>query len=117
MKNFFGAVVLGAAMSVSGVALANDTLDATFGNTVSGALADGTAVVSYHMNADNTFSVTGAEGTVEGTWRTEGNQICLTAGDTPEACSDLVDGLGVGDSWTAPTADGVEITYTIVAGR
>jgi len=116
MKKVIGAVALSTVM-FAGAALANDTLEATFGNTVNGVLADGTQVASYHVNADNTVSITSAEGTVDGTWRTENNQICLTLGDAPEACSDLVDGLGVGDSWTAPTADGVEVTYTIVAGR
>lgn len=117
MKKLIGTAVLGAAMSIGGIALANDTLDATFGNTVSGALADGTVVVSYHMNADHTFSITSAEGIVDGTWRVEGAQVCLTPGGGEEGCSDLVDGLGIGGSWTAPNPDGVEITYTIVEGR
>ena len=109
MKKILSAAALGAAMTIAGAALANDTLEATFGNTVSGALADGTVVVSYHMRSDNTFSITSAEGTVDGTWRTEADQVCLTVAGGEEGCSALVDGIGVGGSqlsWSSLAAAG-----------
>ncbi len=119
MKMFYSTAFLAVAMTFTGAALANDTLEATFGNTVTVVSADGTLLASYHMSADGTFHVVNGDGTdASGTWRedVDAHQVCLTPADGEEACSDLNDGLGVGDSWTADDGDGGENTMTIVAG-
>lgn len=116
MKNLFGAIALAAATTIAGAALANDTLDATFGNTVTVTLGDGTAV-NYYMNEDGTYSMTAGEATVSGTWTEADGQVCLTPEGGEEACSPLVDGKAVGDSWEGEGSDGSTITLTIVEGR
>ena len=118
MKKLIGAAVLAAATIFAGAALANDTLEAAFGNTVTVVAPDGTLLASYYISADGTFSFTTAEGSFNGSWRedVDANQICLTVEGGEEACSDLVDGIGVGDSWTADDGNGGQNMLTIVAG-
>ncbi len=116
MKKLACAVALGAAMTIGGAALANDTLEATFGNTVTATAADGTVVATYHMSSDNTFHLSTADGMMNGTWREADGQICTTVDGGEEGCADLVDGKGVGDSWTATDSSGTELTFTIIAG-
>ncbi len=119
MNKMLGAAVFAAATAIAGSAYANETLNATFGNTVTVATADGTVVASYYMSEGNTFEMETAEGRVGGSWRVDEatNQVCLTPTGGEESCSDLQDGLGVGDSWTVSADDGSTLTVTIVAGQ
>ncbi len=119
MIRTLGAAMIAATVLFGGVAFAaSATMEATFGNTVTLANAEGMTVASYFMNADGTFSLTGADGSeASGTWRETSDEICLTIGDTPETCNPLDAGHSVGDSWTATDSDGATITLSIVAGR
>ena len=92
-----------------------DTMSATYGNTVSVTTADG-SVVNYYMNEDGSFSMAAGDTTVDGTWRLDGDDICLTVGGE-ETCSPLDNSRSVGDTWEATDADGNTITLSIVAGR
>lgn len=116
MKNLFGAAALAAAITFAGTALANDTMDATFGNTVTVTTAEG-AVASYYMNADGTYMLMAGEVHVTGAWTEHDGQVCLTPDDGEEACSPLTDGKGVGDTWEGQASDGSDVTYAIVAGQ
>ena len=116
MKKFLGAAVLAAATTFAGAALANDTLEATFGNTVTVAIADGTVVVSYHFNDDGTFAMTGADGSAaDGTWALDGTNLCVTVGEG-SSCSEIED-HSVGDSWDETDENGDTMTISIVEGR
>lgn len=119
MIRTFAAATFAAVVMISGAAFAaSDTMEATFGNTVTVADASGNTLASYYMNADGTFSLTGADGTsANGTWRETDTDVCLTVEGTEEACSPLSAGHGVGDSWEATGADGASITLSITAGR
>jgi len=116
MKTFIGAAALVAATLLAGAAFANDTMEATYGNTVAVTLGDGT-VVNYYMNEDGTYSMTAGDATVNGTWTEGDGQVCLTPEGGEEACSPLVDGKAVGDTWEAEGSDGSTITLSIVEGR
>jgi len=115
MNKLIGAAVLAAATTIAGAALANDTMDATFGNTVTVTTAEG-ATINYYMNADGTYSMTAGEDTVNGTWTEGDGQVCLTPEGGEEACSPLVDGKAVGDTWTSGDGE-TSITLSIVEGR
>ena len=116
MNKLIGAAVLAAATAFAGAAYANDTMEATFGNTVTVTGADGMSV-NYYMNADGTYSMTAGDMSINGTWTEGDGQICLTPEGGEAACSPLVDGMGVGDSWEGQGSDGSTITLTIVEGR
>jgi hypothetical protein len=116
MKKLLGAAALAAATVFAGAALANDTLDATFGNTVTVTNSEG-AVVSYYMNEDGTYSMTAGEDTINGTWTEADGQVCLTPEGGEEACSPVVDGKSVGDTWEGEGSDGSTLTFAIVEGR
>ncbi len=110
---------IAAALMFGGAAFAaSATMEATFGNTVTVADAAGNTLASYFMNADGTFSLTGADGTTAtGTWRETDTDICLTVAGAEETCNPLASGHAVGDSWTAASSDGSTITLSITAGR
>lgn len=119
MIRTFAAATFAAVMMVGGAAFAaSATMEATFGNTVTVSDASGNTLASYFMNADGTFSLTGADGTsAAGTWRETDTEVCLTVTGGEESCSPLSAGHGVGDTWEATGADGAAITLTITAGR
>ncbi len=116
MRKLMSAAVLAAAVTFAGTALANSTMDATYGNTVTVTTAEG-AVASYYMDANGTYLLTAGDVQVTGTWSTHDDQVCLTPAGGEEACSPLTGGKSVGDTWVGQASDGSEVTYAIVAGR
>jgi len=117
MNKLLGVAALAATTAIAGAAFANDTLDATFGNTVTVATEDGTVIASYFMNEGNTFEMETAEGRIGGMWNTnDAGQVCLTPTGGEESCSDLTPGMGVGDTWTMDTDDGAALTISIIEG-
>ncbi len=114
MKHVIGTAVLAAGIAFAAPAFA-DTMSATYGNTVTVTNAEG-AVINYYMNEDGSFSMSAGETMAEGTWRIDGDNICLTVGGE-ETCSPLDNSRSVGDTWEAQDADGNTITLSIVAGR
>lgn len=113
-------IAAGVAMAIAlsaGSALA-DTVQNSFGNTITVTDGNGT-VVRYLFNADNTFSVIAPDGTTsQGTYAIANGQICFTqqSGGDP-ACTAYVGDKNVGDTWTQTATDGGQITVSIVAGR
>lgn len=116
MKKLFGAALVAASVVYAGAAFANSTMDATYGNTVTVTYADGSEV-HFYMNEDGSYSMATADGTLNGTWAIDGENICLHPEGGEASCSPLVEGMGVGDSWTGEGADGSEIMLTITEGR
>lgn len=115
MKNILGAVIFAAAIGFSGTAHAS-FIEATYGNTVTVATAEGNVVQSYYFDEDGGFSLSGADGaTATGTWEMQGEEICVTVGDDV-SCNPTPD-VGVGESWDLTTDDGNVLTISIVAGR
>ncbi|MFO1186690.1 MAG: hypothetical protein U1E87_04105 [Alphaproteobacteria bacterium] len=125
--------LLGAALAglvLFGSAFAGN-MSARFGNTVVATYPDGTTTKFYY-NEDKTFSAkTESAGKTlaetSGTWRQDGDKLCLTA-KTPfgpfeagkERCVPLM-GDKAGDKWTTPGKDAngndITINVEIVAGR
>lgn len=118
MKKILGAALMSAALVFAGNAWAlTDTIEAAVGNTVNVSDGEGNLLASYRLASDGTFTVTAADGTTTpGTWEETGGQICLTPTGGEASCSDIDEGHGVGDTWTATGADGSTISLTIVAG-
>lgn len=121
---FAGLVLFGAAFA--------GNMDARYGNTVVATNPDG-STTKFYYNADKTFTVKAEKdgkvlGESKGTWRQDGDKLCLTAETTfgpfeagKERCVPLM-GDKVGDSWTTPggkdaNGNDIVITVKIVAGR
>ena len=114
MNKTIGALITAAAITFAGAAHA-ELMDTTFGNTVTVAGADGAIAVSYHFNADHTFSMTTAQGTAEGTWSLDGTNLCSTISGGEPSCTEIED-HDVGDSWDVTDENGT-MTISIVEGR
>jgi len=116
MNRLIAVVAMGAAMTLAGTALANDTLEATFGNAVTVSTADGTVVATYFMNANNTYEMETAEGRTGGMWNTnDAGEVCLTPTEGEGGCNALPEGVSVGESWTVEDGENGTLTIAIVA--
>jgi len=110
-------VGLALAMSIALMSsAAADTLENSFGNTITITLPDG-AIVSYHMNADNTYQMIANGSTISGVWERGEGTVCLTPAGGERACSPYVADKSVGDTWTQPLADGATAAVALTAGR
>jgi opacity protein-like surface antigen len=115
MRKFVAALAFAAALA-SGAAFA-DTIENAYGNTITVTYPSG-AVARYHFNADATFSATGPDGSVMGgSYRKNGDQLCLTPTGGAEGCVPYVGDKAVGDTWTQTGTDGGVINVALVAGR
>lgn len=122
--------LIGAAMLFAGVALADDPMANTYGNSVV-TKDKATGVTStLYFNQDMSFTghTTDAKGqpvTYQGTWalKDSGKTICLTPavpagtqGAPAPSCSPLI-AHNVGDSWTVTNDQNQTFDVSIVAGR
>jgi hypothetical protein len=110
------------AILMTGAAVADDSVLASrFGNTT---IVTDTAGVQtkLHYNADHTFSAKVGDRTVNGTWKVDGGNVCLTyanAANLPATmpnptCLPVV-AHNVGDAWT--TGEGaMKRNVTLVKG-
>jgi hypothetical protein len=115
MKRIVAALAFATALS-AGAAFA-DTVQNGYGNTFVITTADG-AVIRYHFNADNTFTLFAPDGSqVAGAYEVANGQICITPTGGERACTGYVGDKNVGDTWTQAAADGSQITVTLQAGR
>lgn len=116
MKKIFAAALAGAAL-FAGVAMA-DTISNAFGNTLTTTGPDG-VTVRWMFNADNTYTMALPNGTTTaGTWAQTATDLCVTPSDgSGQQCAAVVQGKGVGDTWTLQNAAGQTVTVSIVAGR
>ncbi len=95
---------------------AADTLENSFGNTITITLPDG-ATINYHMNADNTYQMIANGGTVNGVWERGDGVVCLTPSGGERSCSPYVADKSVGDTWTQALDNGATATVALTAGR
>jgi len=115
MKKLAVALAFGAVLT-TGAAFA-DTVQNGYGNTFVITAANG-AVLRYHFNADNTFTLFAPDASqVSGAYEVANGQICLTPAGGERACTSYVGDKNVGDTWTQTGADGSQITVTLQAGR
>lgn len=116
-----------AAVGIAGAAMAaDDTMAATYGNTVLVTNAKG-EVLKLWFKADGTYTAETAKGEKgSGKWVIKGDKYCSTPtlpanapAGTPaptETCSAYVGGHKVGDKWTQKDNAGADITVEIKAG-
>ena len=107
MKTLLTAVVGAALLTAS--ALANDTMDAMIGQSVTYTYADGSAVVAYYA-ADGTYTT---DSVGSGTWTMEGDELCITTASGDQGCTELEAGHGSGDTWDAVDTFGNPVTISI----
>ncbi len=116
-------LIAAAAIGVATAAGA-DPLAATYGNTVTQTLPDGTKAIVY-INADKTWEQHVTDEVVKGTyaWKDD-THVCFTVTDpapqdpsTATSCIEIKGERNVGDSWTEAIGDGKAITISITAGR
>lgn len=110
---------LGLALAMSAALIASaaaDTLENSFGNTISITLPNG-ATVRYLMNADHSYQMIAEGSTVSGVWERGDGVVCLTPSGGERNCSPYVSDKVVGDTWTQTLADGSSATVTLTAGR
>lgn len=107
-----------AVVATAGVGSASaDTIEEAIGNTVVVQLADG-SVERYDFEADQTFTASFAEGSIEGTWALRGGEVCISVGDEEPICEDYPKGKKLGDTWTEiDDDDGSTLTISIKPRR
>ena len=95
---------------------AADTLENSFGNSITVTLPSGDTVI-YHMNGDKTYQMHSNGSTVTGVWERGDGVMCLTPTDGEQSCSPYVSDKSVGDTWSQALADGASASVALTAGR
>lgn len=121
MKLILAAVAFAASAVVA--LAAEDPMAGRYGNTVVTTTADGKEAGRSYYDADGKFSRTTPAGTVKGTWKLDGDKVCITqtepapaAGATP-TCIPANGGKKAGDSWDVTLPDGTKLKATLQKGR
>jgi len=115
MKKLLTALAIGAVFTAS--AAFADTIQNGFGNTFVVTSASG-AEARYYFNEDGTFTGLAPGGSqMAGRWTVEGDQLCMIPPSGQQACTQVVSGKSVGDTWEQLGTDGSPITVTLVEGR
>jgi hypothetical protein len=122
MKRILAGMVA-AALGVSLALAADDPMAGRYGNTVVTSTADGKEVGRTYYNADGTLTRKTPAGEIKGTWKIEGDKLCITqtepappAGTAP-VCVPGFAGKKVGDSWDVTLPDGTKLKATLQKGR
>jgi hypothetical protein len=121
MKLILAAVAFAASVMVA--VAAEDPMAGRYGNTVVTTTADGKEAGRTYYNADGTFSRKTPAGEVKGTWKLDGDKLCLTQTEpAPPAgaaatCIPAHGGKKVGDSWDVTLPDGTKLKATLQKGR
>lgn len=122
MKRILAGMVV-AALGVSMAVAADDPMAGRYGNTVVTTSADGKEAGRSYYNADGTFSRKTAAGEIKGTWKLDGDKLCLTQTEpappagAPATCIPANGGKKVGDSWDVTLPDGTKLKATLQQGR
>ena len=90
-------------------ALANSTMDVLLGGAE---LEISSSEGSYTVQFSDDGSYTTSLG-YGGTWSLDGDELCFERDSGEAGCSDLPEGMDVGDSWDGDVA-GTAVTFTIV---
>jgi len=107
----FAAVIF---LSISNLALANDTFMVLLANTMKVVGPDGSEQ-NWYFQEDGTF--TSLEN-VTGSWTMEGDTLCTLYGErTKPGCFPLPAGKVIGDSWDQVVGSGKTLRVIIVKGR
>lgn len=95
-----------------------DALDAAMGNTVSIVRTDGTESRLY-FNDNGSVSSANAGGESDiGTWRREGDQVCIAWQGTGDSCGPLPAGdIKVGDDFIVISPEGAEQQATLMSDK
>ena len=121
MKLILAAVAFAASAAVA--VASEDPMAGRYGNTVVTTTADGKEAGRTYYDADGKMSRTTPAGTIKGTWKIEGDKLCITQTEpappagTPPTCIPANGGKKVGDSWDVTLADGIKLKAAIQQGR
>jgi hypothetical protein len=117
------AFLIGSAAALALAGAAHADMSGLVGNTVNLSGANGFSV-KVQLHPDGTYQTTTAQGTVKGTWKADGAQLCYTQTDPAPAagrpnpfCVQGMDGRKVGDTWTQPGPGGATMNGTVTAGQ
>lgn len=114
MKRILAAALAFAAFATPAFATG---VEALFGNTLVVQPQNGPQFL-LHFNADNTYVMTFPDNTtVNGVWAVQSNQMCLTPQGGQQECHPAIGERAVGETWTAPGAEGSVVTMTVRRGR
>ena len=124
MKRILAGIAL-AALSASLAFAAADPMASRYGNTVVAKGADGKELGRTYYNADSTYTRKTADGKEsKGTWKMEGDKICLTQTepapekpDMAKVCLPFPGEKKIGDSWDVTLPDGTKATASLQKGR
>lgn len=110
-------LILALAITLAGVgAVAAGTIENAFGNTLVVRAPSGDES-RWLYNEDGTYLMHAGQTSVNGSWTQVGLELCMIPAGGERQCYNLpAEEKHVGDSWTAPGADG-ETTILIIAGR
>ncbi len=99
--------------------MAQDSMTALYGNTMSVTYPDGATVLLY-VNEDQTYSGKLPDGSeISGVWQLIGTELCFTRQQpAPQApACDQFDGKQVGDTWQGTGLNDLTVTLTLLEGR
>ena len=122
MKRILGVAALalfGASMAMA----AEDPMASRYGNTIVTTTADGKEAGRTYYDADGKMTRKTADGKeTKGTWKAEGDKVCITQTDPAPAagaapvCLPLA-AHKIGDSWDVTLPDGMKLKATLQKGR
>ena len=120
MKAILRIFIIGATFWLGGApVMAQDSMAAFYGNTLSVTYPDDSAVLLY-VNEDRTYSGKLPDGSeISGVWELTGTEVCFTRQQpAPEApACDQFDGKQVGDTWPGTGLNDLPVTLALVEGR
>ena len=112
MKRFFTLALAVLAMGTLTQAQAEQSILASFGNTLKVEVNDQTTL--YYFNEDGTFSLDDGR---SGIWEIEGDDVCTYIDGEVLSCGPVQEGRDVGDTWQTTAEDGTVTTLTLIEGR
>ena len=123
MKRILAAAALLAFSATFAIAAAEDPMASRYGNTVVTTTADGKPAGNAYYDADGKVSRKTPDGKeVKGTWKLEGDKLCVTQTDPAPAADAKPTCLPFaahkdGDTWDVTLPDGTKLKATLKAGR
>jgi opacity protein-like surface antigen len=118
MKKFMLAAIAAIALTTSAFA-GDEVMASRYGNTTVITMANG-SVVKIWYNADHTWTGEAGGAAIGGTWKVDGNQLCVSWNNPPPnmanpTCS-MASERKIGDHWTVGEGD-AKMSVTLAAGK